>query len=73
LGGRLVWFASYADQEHPKIVLVVLLRGNSHRVSGPHAADFAGRIYHGLREHNYIAVNRPATTSVASAAGAGSN
>ncbi len=73
LGGRLGWFVSYADQEHPKIVLVVLLRGSNHRVSGPHAADIAGRIYHGLREHNYIAVNRPATTSVASPAGAGSN
>jgi len=73
LGGRLGWFVSYADQEHPKIVLVVLLRGSSHRVSGPHAADIAGRIYHGLREHNYIAVNRPAATSVASATGAGSN
>jgi cell division protein FtsI/penicillin-binding protein 2 len=73
LGGRLGWFASYADQEHPKIVLVVLLRGSSHRVSGPHAADIAGRIYHGLREHNYIAVNRPVAASVASAAGAGSN
>jgi penicillin-binding protein 2 len=71
LGGRLGWFASYADQEHPRIVLVVLLRGSSHRVSGPHAADVAGRIYRGLREHNYIAVNQ--STPVASVAGAGRN
>ena len=71
LGGRLGWFVSYADQEHPRIVLVVLLRGgSSHRISGPHAADIGGRIYHGLREHNYIAVNRPVAVS---AAGAGSN
>jgi penicillin-binding protein 2 len=58
LGGRLGWFASYADQAHPKIVLVVLLRGGSHLVSGPHAADIAGRIYHGLRERNFFAEDR---------------
>ena len=73
LGGRLGWFVSYADQEHPRIVLVILLRGSSHRVSGPHAADIAGRIYHSLREHNYIAVNRPVAPQVVSASGAGSN
>jgi len=55
LGGRLGWFVSYADQEHPKIVLVVLLRGGSRIVSGPHAADVAGRIYRELRERNYFA------------------
>jgi penicillin-binding protein 2 len=55
LGGRLGWFVSYADQAHPKIVLVVLLRGGSRIVSGPHAAEIAGRIYYGLREKNYFA------------------
>jgi cell division protein FtsI/penicillin-binding protein 2 len=54
LGGRLGWFVSYADQAHPKIVLVVLLRGGSRLVSGPHAADVAGRIYRYLRTENYF-------------------
>jgi penicillin-binding protein 2 len=54
-GGRLGWFVSYADQAHPKIVLVVLLRGGSRVVSGPHAAEIAGRIYYGLRSRNYFA------------------
>jgi penicillin-binding protein 2 len=55
LGGRLGWFVSYADQAHPKIVLVVLIRGGSRLISGPHASEIAGRIYHGLRERNYFA------------------
>jgi penicillin-binding protein 2 len=55
LGGRLGWFVSYADQAHPKIVLVVLIRGGSRAISGPHASEIAGRIYHGLRERNYFA------------------
>jgi penicillin-binding protein 2 len=60
LGGRLGWFVSYADQEKPKIVLVVLLRGSSRRVSGPGAADIAGRIYRSLRDRNYFAETQPA-------------
>jgi penicillin-binding protein 2 len=55
LGGRLGWFASYADQVHPKIVLVVLLHGRSRIISGPHASEIAGRIYRGLSERNYFA------------------
>ena len=55
LGGRLGWFASYADQGHPKIVLVVLLHGGARIISGPHASEIAGRIYRGLSERNYFA------------------
>jgi len=55
MGGRLGWFASYADQAHPKIVLVVLLHGGSRQISGPHASEIAGRIYRGLYERNYFA------------------
>ena len=57
VGGRLGWFASYADQSQPRIVVVVLLRGVGHRVSGPGAADVAGRIYRGLSERRYFADN----------------
>jgi penicillin-binding protein 2 len=58
-GGRLGWYVSYTDPEHPRVVLVVLLRGSGRRVSGPRAADVAGRIYRGLREHNYFAEFKP--------------
>jgi penicillin-binding protein 2 len=69
LGGRLGWFASYADQSQPKIVLVVLLRGGGRRTSGPHAADVAGRIYHGLRERNYFTENQAAPETVYAGSG----
>jgi penicillin-binding protein 2 len=54
-GGRLGWFVSYADQAHPKIVIVVLLHGGSRIISGPHASQIAGRIYRGLYARNYFA------------------
>jgi penicillin-binding protein 2 len=66
MGGRIGWFVSYADQAHPKIVLVVLIRGGGRSTNGPHASEIAGRIYHGLRERNYFAESsyrRPYTTS----------
>jgi penicillin-binding protein 2 len=54
-GGRVGWFVSYADQAHPKIVLVVLMRGSSHRINGPMAAGIAGRIYRRLYGENFFA------------------
>lgn len=60
LGGRLGWFVSYADQASPKIVLVVLIRGGSRNVNGPHASEIAGRIYRDLRGRNYFA-DKPRT------------
>src|SRR5712692_11598108 len=55
---RLGWFVSYADQAHPKIVLVVLMRGQSSAVKGPRAAEIAGRIYRRLNDENYFAGRR---------------
>jgi len=55
VGGRLGWFASYADQANPKIVLVVLLHGGARIISGPHASEIAGRMYHNLYQRNYFA------------------
>ena len=52
---RLGWFVSYAEQAHPKIVLVVLMRGHSSLIKGPMAAGVAGRIYRRLNEENYFA------------------
>ena len=61
---RLGWFVSYANQAHPKIVLVVLMRGHSSLIKGPMAAGVAGRIYRKLNDVNYFAErNRPAPAS----------
>jgi cell division protein FtsI/penicillin-binding protein 2 len=69
---RIGWFTSYADEVKPRISLVVLLRGNSHRVMGPTAAEIAGRIYRKLRERNYFAEwNAKPTPVFASDSGSG--
>ena len=64
---RLGWFVSYADQAHPKIVLVVLVRGHSSAIKGPMAAGVAGRIYRRLNDENYFATrnNEPHTSVMA--------
>jgi penicillin-binding protein 2 len=54
-GTRIGWFVSFADQVNPKIVLVILMRGQRHVVQGPMAAGIAGRIYRQLHEENYFA------------------
>jgi cell division protein FtsI/penicillin-binding protein 2 len=43
-GARLGWFVSYAQEQQPKYVAVVLLRGGR-MMFGPHAAEIAGRFY----------------------------
>jgi cell division protein FtsI/penicillin-binding protein 2 len=67
---RIGWFASYADELHPRIVLVVLMRGHNHVVEGPMAAGIAGRIYHRLHEENYLESELPALQSKDEAPGA---
>jgi cell division protein FtsI/penicillin-binding protein 2 len=44
-GARLGWFVSYAQDQQPRYVAVVLLRGGR-LVFGPHAAEIAGHFYH---------------------------
>jgi cell division protein FtsI/penicillin-binding protein 2 len=66
-GQRLGWFVSYSNPEHPRLVIVVLLRGYRHRVNGPTASLVAGKIYHRLHELHYPVANvsvqiRPAFT-----------
>ncbi len=68
---RLGWFVSYANQAHPKIVLVVLMRGHSSLIKGPLAAGVAGRIYRRLNEENYFATQNAEPRGVAMAAGTG--
>lgn len=67
-GRRLGWYVSYSNPEHPRLVVVVLLRGYRHRINGPTASAVAGRIYHRLRELNYASLTaseekRPAWVS----------
>ena len=69
LGGRLGWFVSYADEAHPRIVVVVLIRGGSRYVSGPHASEIAGRMYRELSVRNYF-VEEPRNSRYAASAGA---
>jgi cell division protein FtsI/penicillin-binding protein 2 len=53
-GTRIGWYFSYLNQQHPRLVIVVLLRGYRHRVNGPAASEIAGKIYHRLREQNFF-------------------
>jgi cell division protein FtsI/penicillin-binding protein 2 len=64
---RLGWFVSYADQSHPKIVLVVLMRGHSSMIKGAMAAGVAGRIYRRLNDENYFGT-RSAEVRISSSA-----
>lgn len=66
---RLGWFVSYANQEHPKIVLVVLVRGHSSMIKGAMAAGVAGRIYRRLNDENYFATRNSEPRSSVMAAG----
>jgi cell division protein FtsI/penicillin-binding protein 2 len=67
---RLGWFVSYADQAHPKIVLVVLMRGHSSAIKGAMAAGVAGRIYRRLNDENYFATRSADARTPVLAAGA---
>ena len=64
-GSRLGWFVSYANQENPRIALVVLVRGHAHKDEGPYAAAIAGRIYHALKEQNFFAASHTASAPLA--------
>jgi len=63
---RVGWFVSYADQVHPKIVIAVLMRGQGRVVTGPMAAQIAGRIYRRLDSANYF-IDKPGAKSNLSA------
>ncbi len=65
-GQHLGWFASYEGAPDGRLAVVVLLRA-SRDVTGPHAAEVAGRVYRGLYERGYNAF-RPAQPSVVTGA-----
>jgi membrane peptidoglycan carboxypeptidase len=55
---QIGWFVSYADQESPKIVVAVLMRGRGAAVKGAIAAGIAGRMYKRLYAGDYFAGSR---------------
>ncbi len=65
-GSRIGWFASYVDQPHLQMVLVILMRGHMYADRGPMAAGIAGRIYHQLEAESFTSVDP--SPNVASAA-----
>ncbi|MBZ5644824.1 MAG: penicillin-binding protein [Acidobacteriia bacterium] len=70
-GSRLGWFVSYANQTHPKIVLVILMRGHSSAIKGPMAAGVAGRIYRKLNDENYFGTRSAEARTPSAAVGLG--
>jgi cell division protein FtsI/penicillin-binding protein 2 len=53
-GTRYGWFASYANTDVGRIVVVVFLEGGR-PTYGPKAAEIAGRMYRNLYDHNFFA------------------
>jgi len=53
-GARLGWFVSYAQDQQPRYVAVVLLRGGR-MMFGPHAAEIAGHFYREVLHREHIA------------------
>jgi len=53
-GTRFGWFASYANTDRGKIVVVMFLRGGR-PTFGPKAAELSGIMYRQLYDHNYFA------------------
>jgi len=58
-GTRFGWFASYANTDVGRLVVVVFLQGGR-PTFGPKAAEIAGRMYRGLYEHDFF-IAKPAT------------
>jgi penicillin-binding protein 2 len=58
-GTRFGWFASYANTDAGRIVVVVFLRGGR-PTFGPKAAEIAGRMYRSLYDHSFFTAVVPA-------------
>jgi len=52
-GTRFGWFASYANTDVGRVVVVVFLEGGR-PTFGPKAAEIAGRMYRNLYDHNFF-------------------
>jgi len=53
-GTRFGWFASYANTQYGRIVVVFFLEGGR-STFGPKAAELAGKFYRNLYQHDYFA------------------
>jgi len=58
-GTRYGWFASYANTNAGRVVVVVFLQGGR-PTFGPKAAEIAGRMYRNMYDHNFFLANKPA-------------
>ena len=61
-GTRFGWFASYANTDVGRIVVVVFLQGGR-PTYGPKAAEITGHIYRNLYDHNFFLNQPPANTA----------
>ena len=52
-GTRFGWFASYANTDVGRVVVVIFLQGGR-PTFGPKAAEIAGRMYRGMYDHNFF-------------------
>ncbi len=57
-GTRFGWFASYANTDVGRIVVVVFLEGGR-PTFGPKAAELAGRMYRNLYDHEFFVAKAP--------------
>jgi penicillin-binding protein 2 len=60
-GTRFGWFASYANTNVGRIVVVVFLEGGR-PTFGPKAAEIAGLMYRNLYDHNFFIAGAPVPT-----------
>jgi cell division protein FtsI/penicillin-binding protein 2 len=60
-GARLGWFVSYAQDQQPRYVAVVLLRGGR-MMFGPHAAEIAGHFYREVLHREHITTQASVTS-----------
>jgi penicillin-binding protein 2 len=63
-GTRFGWFASYADTQYGKVVVVFFLEGGR-ATYGPKAAELAGLFYRDLWNDSYFVAKQPMETSSA--------
>lgn len=64
-GTRFGWFASYANTNYGRVVVVVFLQGGR-PTFGPKAAEIAGHMYRNLYDHDFFA-EKPAVNTVKTA------
>lgn len=67
-GTRFGWFASYANTQYGKIVVVIFLEGGR-PTFGPKAAELAGKMYRSLYDGSYFTAKTPVASDRTAAVG----